>query len=182
MSAFSVAVFTNRMARAAALDRNLYEEIEADPTAWRESVAVVVLSSLAAGIGAGGSQGVSARTFVVFAVAALFAWTAWALLIAQIGGRLMPEAGTRTSFSELARTIGFAATPGLLQVFGAMPQMTLPVFAFTAVWALVAMVIAVRQALDYESTARAAAVCGLAWVLVIALAVTIGVLFSSPVS
>ena len=173
MSAFNLAVFTNRMTRAAVLDRNVYEEIEADNAAWRESAAVVVLSSVAAGIGAGGAHGSSAATFVWFTAIALVAWTSWALLIAQIGGRLMPGPRTSTSFGELARTIGFAATPGVLQVFGAMPRMMLPVFAFTAVWSLVAMVIAVRQALDYETTGRALVVCGLAWLVVVTMAVSI---------
>lgn len=182
MTAFSLPVFTNRMMRAAMLDRGLYEEVEGDRGAGRESLAIVVLSSLAAGVGAGGSQGVSLQTFVAFAIIALVAWSTWALLISQIGGRLMPEPDTRTSFAELSRTIGFAATPGLLQVFGAMPNMTVPVFTLSAVWALAAMVVAVRQALDYHSTARAVAVCGLGWALAIAIALTIGILFGPAVS
>ena len=182
MAAFSLPLFANRMMRAAVLDRGLYEEVEADRAAGRESVAVVVLSSLAAGIGAGGAQGASVRTFLVFTAIALLAWTAWALLISQIGGRLMPEPETRTSFGELSRTIGFAAAPGLLQVFGAMPQMTVPVFALSAGWALVAMIVAVRQALDYHSTARAVAVCALGWGLAVAMALTIGILFGPAVS
>jgi hypothetical protein len=182
VTGFSMMVFTNRLARAAALDRGLYEEVEADPSAGREAVAVVVLSSLAAGVGAGGAQGASLQNFVWFAALALVAWATWALLIVQIGGRLYPDPQTRTSFSELFRTIGFAATPGLVQVFGAMPQMTMPVFGLSAVWALAAMVVAVRQALDYESTARAVAVCALGWALAIATALTLGVLFGPTLS
>lgn len=182
MADFSLMVFSNRLTRAAALDRTLYEEVEADPAAGREAIAVVVLSSIAAGIGAGGAQGASLRTLVWFAALALIAWATWALLIVQIGGRLYPDRQTRTSFSELFRTIGFAATPGLVQVFGAMPQMTIPVFGLSAVWALAAMVVAVRQALDYESTARAIGVCALGWALTLVMALTLGVLFGPTVS
>jgi hypothetical protein len=46
-----------------------------------------------------------------------------------------------------------------LRVLGVLPGVTIPVFAVTAVWMLAAMVVAVRQALDYQSTARAIAVC-----------------------
>ena len=73
---------------------------------------------------------------------------------------------------ELLRTIGFSSAPGLLRVFGVVPDLALPVFALTTAWMLVAMVVAVRQALDYESTWRAVGVCtlGLAFALIIALA------------
>ena len=75
---------------------------------------------------------------------------------------------------QLLRTIGFAATPGMLRVLGVMPAVTLPVFGVTAVWMLAAMVVAVRQALDYQSTWRAVGVCVLGWVLAIVIAVVLG--------
>jgi hypothetical protein len=175
-------VFSNRMMRAAALDASVYEEIEADPSAVRQSLAVVLLSSMAAGIGAGGWQGSSLRTFVLFTLIALATWTAWAWLVAEIGRRLLPEPQTSTSFAELLRTIGFAATPGLFQIFAAMPSMTVPVFGVTAVWMLVAMVIAVRQALDYRHTARALAVCAVGWTLALVMAFVLGVMFGPTVS
>ena len=43
----------NRMIRAAKLDVSLYEEVEADTGATGQAMLVVVLSSLAAGIGIG---------------------------------------------------------------------------------------------------------------------------------
>jgi hypothetical protein len=76
----------------------------------------------------------------------------------------MPEPQTRSNVGQLLRTIGFATAPGCLRVMGILPGSTLPVFALSAIWMLVAMVVAVRQALDYESTARALAVCALGWV------------------
>jgi hypothetical protein len=39
------------------------------------------------------------------------------------------------------------------------------VFFIAAIWMLVAMVIAVRQALDYTSTARAVGVCIIGWII-----------------
>src|SRR2546430_11851459 len=45
-----------------------------------------------------------------------------------------------------------------------------PVFALAAVWMLAAMIVAVRQALDYTNTARAIAVCVLGWVLAVSIA------------
>ena len=40
-----------------------------------------------------------------------------------------------------------------------------------AVWQLVAMVVAVRQALDYRSTGRAVLVCFIGWVVYLAISI-----------
>jgi hypothetical protein len=65
----------------------------------------------------------------------------------------------------MLRTIGFASAPGLVRVFGLIPGATDGVFFAAAIWMLIAMVIAVRQALDYQSTARAIGVCLLGWLI-----------------
>jgi hypothetical protein len=67
------------------------------------------------------------------------------------------------------RTIGFATTPGLFCVFGIMPGATWPVFAASYVWMLVAMVVGIRQALDYRSTGRAVLVAVAGWVVYLAI-------------
>jgi hypothetical protein len=46
-----MAILMERMIRAAKLDMHLYEEVETDKSATGQAVTVVVLSSLAAGIG-----------------------------------------------------------------------------------------------------------------------------------
>ena len=66
---------------------------------------------------------------------------------------------------QLMRTIGFASTPGLVRVFGFIPGVTIPAFTVSSIWMLLAMVVAVRQALDYKRTGRAVAVCVLGWLL-----------------
>ena len=101
--------------------------------------------------------------------------------IFEIGGRLMPEPQTRVDVGELLRTIGFSAAPGMLRVFGIIPEIAWPVFVLTTLWMLVAMVVAVRQALDYNSTARAIGVCvfGLALALLIVLGFS---MFATPLS
>jgi len=103
-------------------------------------------------------------------------------LTLQIGGRVLPEPQTSVDVGELLRTTGFAAAPGILRVFGILPGVTIPVFVITAVWMLAAMVVAVRQALDYRSTGRAIAVCVLGWALAIAFAVALGIFLGPGVS
>jgi hypothetical protein len=149
---------------ASVLDVDTYEEVEADRGATAQALVVVLASSLAGGIGASGfmhdGRPIAEGIFVWSAIS-LIAWASWALLVFEIGGRLLPEAGTRVDVGELMRTIGFAAAPGMLRVFGVIPEVTIPVFLLTTVWMLVAMVVAVRQALDYRSTLRAVGVCAL---------------------
>jgi hypothetical protein len=167
---------------AVSLDSEIYEEVEADRTATGQAMLVVVMSSLAAGIGATGRLGISWRGAFVISAIALIAWAAWALLTFEIGGRLMPEAQTRVDVGELLRTIGFASAPGMLRVFGIIPSVTMPAFVITTVWMLLATIVAVRQALDYTSTARAVAVCALGWTLAIAIAMGLGLFFGPTVS
>jgi len=178
----AVRTFLRRLVGAATLDVATYEEVEADRAATAQAGAIVVLSSLAAGIGMRGFGGGGAASMTFFGALALMAWGAWALLTYQIGVRILPEPQTRADVGELLRTIGFASTPGLLRIFGALPGLTVPVFAVTAVWMLLAMIVAVRQALDYSSTRRAVAVCVFGWVLAIVFAMVVGFFFGPRVS
>ena len=174
--------FTQRLIGALSLDAAIYADVEADRTATGQALAVVLLSSVAAAIGAHGLDGMSITGLVFIGTVSLLAWVAWALLTFEIGGRLMPEPQTRVDPGELLRTIGFASTPGLLRVIGIIPGATIPVFAVTAAWMLLATIVAVRQALDYTSTSRAVAVCVLGWVLAIALAAVLGLFFGPALS
>jgi hypothetical protein len=159
--------FAYRLMGAAVLDASTYEALEADRRATLQAFIVVGLSSLAAGFGAGGWDGPRAATLIGVTAIALITWIAWVFLILEVGNRLLPERRTRTNTLELLRTIGFAAAPGFLQVFALFPSITVPVFIGTWLWMLAAMVVAVRQALDYSSTRRALVVCAIALCLVI---------------
>jgi hypothetical protein len=69
----------------------------------------------------------------------------------------------------LLRTLGFASAPGVLRLLGSIPGLTVVVFGVVNLWMLVAMVIAVRQALDYTSMGRAIGVCIIGWCIVLVL-------------
>jgi hypothetical protein len=179
-----MATFPHRLMGASVLDVGTYEEVEADRGATGQALVVVLASSLASGIGASGfmqpGRPIVEGIFLWSAVS-LIAWAAWALLVFEIGGRLVPEPETRVDVGELMRTIGFAAAPGMLRVFGVMPQVALPVFILTTLWMLVTMVVAVRQALDYRSTARAVGVCAFGLALALLIVAVFGMI-AKPVS
>ena len=154
--------FANRIIRAGKLDVTLYEEVEHDKTATGQAIGVIVLSSLAAGIG---NFGIGWMGMGINAIGAIIGWYIWAYLTYFIGTRFLAEPQTEADHGQLLRTIGFASAPGLLRVLGIVPGIRGIVFSLTSIWMLVAMVIAVRQALDYTSTLRAVGVCLLGWIV-----------------
>ncbi|MCH6552555.1 MAG: YIP1 family protein [Acidobacteria bacterium] len=167
-----MASFTQRMIGAAKLDVHTYEEVEADRTATGQAMGVVVLSSIASGIGAV-AYGAGPGLVVVGTIGALIGWFLWAFVTYLVGTKILPEPQTRSDVGELLRTIGFSASPGVLFILVVVPGVGPLIGLGVLVWMLVAFVVAVRQALDYRSTGRAVAVCliGLPFYLVIRAAV-----------
>ena len=173
-------MFTSRMIGALTFDAGVFEDVEADPHATWQAASVVVLSSLATGFAVGGLSDSRLSTFAVTSAIALLSWSAWAMLTLQIGTRLLPERDTRASFGQLLRTIGFAATPGILQIFAVFPYTRTAVIAGTSAWMFALMVMAVQRALDYRHVGRAIAVCGLGLVLVLGMALVLALLLTRP--
>jgi hypothetical protein len=174
-------VYLRRLAGALTLDSSAYEDVEADGRATMHAAVTVLLSSLAAGIGLHAFGGTYA-SIAPLSVFALLAWASWSLLTFEVGARLLPGARTHADVGELLRTLGFATSPGLLLVVALTPGLAVPVFVMVALWMLVAMVIAVRQALDYTSTLHAVAVCVVGWLLALAMLAVGGLLFATRVS
>ena len=158
-----MASMVDRMVRAAKLDAQLYEEVEADKGALGQAMAVVVLASVAGGVGSGRLGGLSG--ILIGTLGALIGWFIWAALTYFIGTKFLPEPTTRADVGELLRTTGFSSSPGLIRVLGLVPGITGIVFLVSGIWMLIAMIIAVRQALDYRSTFRAVGVCVIGWIV-----------------
>ncbi len=165
--------FVQRMIGAAKLDVKIYEEVEADKNALGQALGVVLIASLAAGIGTLSRAGMSG--LVIGLIAALVGWFIWAFLTYLIGTKLLPEPQTKSDMGELLRTIGFSSSPGVIRVLGIIPALEMIAFLVAGIWMLVAMVIAVRQALDYSSTWRAVGVCVIGWIIQI---IIMGLIFA----
>ena len=143
--------FLNRIYRAIKIDPDLYEEVEHDKSATIQAASVVVLSSLAAGVGA---IHLGMSNFILGPLFSLASWYFWAFLIYIVGTKLFPDQETKSDHGELLRTIGFSSAPGLIRVFGFTPDLMSITFMGGGIWMLVAMIIAVRHALDYKCTWR----------------------------
>ena len=143
----------DRMVGASRLDIHIFEEVEADTAATKQALSVVLLVALATGIASMGTIGV--RGLLVGVVVSVAGWAIWAWIVYFIGTKIIPEHETHADWGQLARSLGFSQSPGVLRVFGVVPGVGGIIFLVVAVWMLVSMVIAVRQALDYTSTLRA---------------------------
>ena len=175
-----MASLTGRMLGAARLSAATYEEVEADATATPQAVLVVVLAAVAGGVSAIRATGVVG--LVLAGLASLLGWYVWAFITFVVGTRLLPGAKTDADLGQLLRTIGFSAAPGLVRVLGIVPVLDGPVSVIASLWMLAAMVVAVRQALDYEGTGRAVAVCVIGFVLNFVLLFVLGKLAGVPVA
>jgi hypothetical protein len=175
-----MASLLGRMVGAAKLDAATYEEVEADTTATLQALLIVVLASVADGASAIRATGIPG--LVLAALASLLGWYVWAISTFVVGTRLLPGARTEADVGQLLRTIGFSAAPGLIRALGIVPVLYGPVSIVASLWMLAAMVVAVRQALDYESTARALAVCLIGFALNLAVLFVLGKMIGAPVA
>ena len=145
-----------RMMGAARLNVETYEEVEHDRSATPQALLVVVAVAIATGVGGVLSGGTGWVDGVLFGVIrGAISWTVWALAALFVGTKLLSTAETEADWGQLARGTGFAQTPGLLNVLVFIPVVGLVLFIVTWVWQIAAMVVAVRQMLDYRSTLRA---------------------------
>ena len=149
----------DRMIGAARLQVSTFEDVEADRSATRQAVLVVTIVAVATGIGSVGGGVAGLLGGVAFA---LVGWATWAWLTYLVGTRLLATPQTHADWGQLARALAFAQSPGVFKVLGGIPGIGPLLFFVASLWQLVATVIAVRQALDYESTRRAVGVVLLA--------------------
>lgn len=169
--------FPERLLRASLLQADIYEEVEADKGANRQALAVVLLSSAAVGIGGIANSGLGGVAVQI--ICAVVGWWTWAYATYFIGTKLLPTKDTSSDPGELLRTMGFAGAPGILRIVMLVPVLAFPAWIVGTLWELVAMVVAVRQALDYESTLRAIVVAAIGFP-VYAITLFASVLFLGP--
>ncbi|RLC95328.1 MAG: hypothetical protein DRI39_00425 [Chloroflexi bacterium] len=168
------------MVRAAKLDPDLYEEVEHDSSANGHALAVVVIVSLAGGIGTGLSALIDGEGslwllcgLLIGLGGGILGWLVWAAVTLLVGRGIFATSDTEADYGQMARTLGFATSPGVLGFFGFVPFLGGLVLFVASIWRLVAGVIAVRQALDF-STWRAIGTVVVGWIVYILLGIALG--------
>jgi len=145
--------FGDRVVGAMKLDPNAFEDVERDTTAIGQSVSVIALAAVAAGIGNvyyGGLTGIVSGAFM-----SIIGFLVWSLIIWLVGTKVMPEPATKADYPETFRVLGFSAAPGLASVVTIIPILGWLLMLVIWLWEIAAMVIAVRQVLDYSTTGKA---------------------------
>ena len=164
--------YFQRLQKAIMLDVSFYEEVENDKKFTDQAMMTVVLVSIVQGLMIAGFAPIA---LVQGILGSLVRFIIWAFFIAFVGTRILPEPETKSNTGELIRTLGFAYAPGLLVIFKVLPFINSFVDPIVVILQLAAMTIAVRQALDFNSTVRAVGVCIVAFLLmIVALTLFIG--------
>ena len=145
----------NRMIGAARLSVETFEEVEHDRSATIQALIVVVVVAAFSGIGSFLSSNVTLLDAVVLgAVRGVAGWAVWALVTWIVGATILKAPDTEADWGQLARVTGFAQTPGLLNILIFIPVVGWFIGLAAFLWQFVAMMVGVRQALDYKSTWR----------------------------
>ena len=145
-----------RMLGAARLSSDTFEDVERDSGATVQALLVVVIVAIANGVGgilSGDSTLLDGLLFGV--IRGIVVWVVWALAALLIGTTILKSESTEADWGQLARGTGFAQTPGLLGILVFIPVAGGIIVFLSFIWQLAAMVVAVRQSLDYTSTWRA---------------------------
>ena len=135
-----------------------YEEVEKDGSATLQALIVVVIVTIASVVGevlAGGEDVEVVTALGVGIVRGVVSWALWALVTWIIGSTILKTEKTEADWGQLARGTGFAQTPGLLTLLASVPAVGALISLLAFLWTFAAMVVAVRQSLDYTSTWRA---------------------------
>jgi hypothetical protein len=171
------AAMFNRMIRAAKLEVAFYNEVEADTSLNQEALMVVILVSVAAGIGSflqvlfQGNIGGAILGLILAAVLGVVGYYIWAYITYFVGTNVFK--GT-ADVGELLRTLGYASAPKLLSILVFIPCVGALASLAGAIWSLVAGVIAVREALDFDTT-KAVVTVIIGWVIILILTLIVGV-------
>jgi hypothetical protein len=167
--------FGERIIGAAKLDANTFEDIERDPTAISQAVGVIALAAVSTAIGNVWYGGFTGIIFGVFT--SLIGYAVWAVIVWLVGTKVMPDPATKADFQETFRVIGFAAAPGILGFVTIIPILGWLLIFCIWLWTIAAMVIAVKQVLDYTDTFKAVIVVIIGFVVNFVITMILGAMF-----
>jgi len=156
-------LFFIRALRAAKLDAGVFDEVMENPKLMTQAIIVVFIYGAAVAYGTFGRAGVAGINSAI--IITLAGWYIWAFSTYIVGVRLFPETRTTGDRKAFMRAMGFASSPGWLRLLGLVPEVGGVIFAVASIWMVVAAVVAVKKALNYTSTRRAAAITAVCWIL-----------------
>ncbi len=168
----------NRILRVFRLDASVFREVAEDQGAMGQAAIIVIVVTLLAAIG--GAIGLILNEaevgsailnlFVTWIVNILIGWIGWAVLTYFVGTLLFQG---RTDIPEMMRVLGYASAPRLLGILGIIPCLGWIAALAGAIWALIAGVIAIREAMEFD-TGKAVITVVISWVIAFVITFAIG--------
>ncbi|MEO0843467.1 MAG: Yip1 family protein [Cyanobacteria bacterium J06643_5] len=98
---------------------------------------------------------------LIDALSIIIGYYVWTLTIWKVGDWIK----SNQKFSSLLSPIGFAYAPQVLNILTLIPLLGRPIELILALWSLLAVIVAVTQALDI-TTRKAGLICLIAWPLI----------------
>ena len=159
----------DRMVGTSLLNSNTIEELEHDRGATVQAGIIVVLTAISAGIGGLFANEMSVVDAFIALIVGLLSWAVWASSTWLVGTTILRTPETQADWGQMARGTGFAQSPGVFNFLAFVPWIGGLIVLILFFWRMAAMVVAVRQCLDYTSTWRAFFVVLISFVPVIIL-------------
>ena len=159
-------LYFNRFFRAARLDVSLYQEVLAEPLLLNQAWITVLLYAMLASWGSFGRAGAVGSNIGM--ISALIGWYLWAFSSYFIAKRFLGGGSAenqRADRKAVIRVMGFACAPGVIRLLGIIPGLGIAALVISSIWMIVAATIAIKVALNFESTARAAGACIIGWII-----------------
>ena len=154
--------FWKTLTNALRLKADFYENVRNTPRNHRLALTIVLLAAISHTLGSAVILLINRATVPVFFVALSFdslsivvGYYFWTFTIWKAGQWLKP---IDPSYGDLLSPIGFAYAPQVLNFLTLIPLLGRPIQFVLAVWSLLAVIVAVRQALDIR-TRQAAFIC-----------------------
>ena len=138
----------DRMLGAALLEPETYEEAALASSVWMQAALVVIVTSVAAGVGnlGGGLTG-----FVIAFLGGLLGWGSCAFASYWTATKKFGVPRTESTLGATVRGLGFASTPRLFLVFTFIPSVGFLIGLAVHAWTLITIGFAVRPALDLDT-------------------------------
>ena len=154
-----------RMVRVIRLDWPVFREIAKDRNAMKEAAIIVAIVTFLSAVGIGLANQSFASFIVDWLIAILVGWIGWAVITYLVSTVIFKS---ETDIPEMMRVLGYASAPHLLGLFSFIPCVGWLFPIAGGILALVAGVLAVREAMDTD-TGNAIVTVVISWLIAIAI-------------
>ena len=162
--------FLNIIFKSIKLDKSLYTDSRNFGEASIYFAGLIMILDGVAGA-------VAANTVIKTAIGmsgltAILTWFIWAILIYVLGVKIFPDKQTKVSFKKVLTAVGFAHAPGLLRFFAVTPELMIPIIFITQFWIFAALIISIRQILNFKSNLKSFGIVFLSFLIIVLLSIS----------